>query len=139
MFRRKQAARKGACLFLTSYNSNMTNYLSTGTAILLALGLSAYSSYHNVPKKVTTSYFYLYWGQQDIPDREILAHYVLSNSPTMDPICMGSNECAVEMAFRTGMEPSTLVGQNLTFDSDGFPNGQFPGSGGTFVKNERKP
>jgi hypothetical protein len=108
------------------------------TALAMALALNALPN-HAAPKKGTTSYYYLYWGLQDTPDRENLANYILSVTPTTDPICSGDNECAVEMSFPIGRQTSTLVGQNILFDANGFPVGGLPGGTGTFVTNKKKP
>ena len=100
----------------------MKKYLLSASAIVLAVGFTAFKS-----KKDVT--LYRYEGLQTENERKMATNYTKMAS---DIFCLGSgNECAVLMSFDNGDHPDFT---NVTFQ----PGTGFPTGGGALLFNLKK-
>src|SRR5690348_15138240 len=98
----------------------MKNYVMGLFAVVLAIGFTAFT---NMPTKKRTTYYYTFNGTQSIDGRKVKTDY--TNPSQSQPSCpTGTNwECTVQIKNITGTPPSDISSFNVTFDSNGFPNG----------------
>ena len=104
-------------------------------ALVLACAFSGFANNRNPSNRLLfMGCWYLYSGNQTLASRENSANYTHTAST---PDCVGiGNECAVELNF-PGPCPTNPDFSNITFDANGFPNGNKAGHS-DFIVNLQK-
>ncbi len=102
-------------------------------AVIVGVAASAFTVVKSNSHVKAGTYWYSFTGTQTVQGRQDKTQYTTPTT-TEPQDCIGfGNECAVQVNGITGVPPQDISSLNITFDSNGMPDG-----GTNFETNAQK-